>query len=217
MHNLREKLTALEYAVIFLIEREEHKLMGLNVPNSAQNLARLEDLRAEIQLHMTEKPEKETPGPKVYTFHDYQDGTLSSDHESMVWLRERVDEGCKPAHDLLARLRAHPQLGATSSLIQEIDDVLAPDDPDTLQAFRDRTLRRVPPTPCCANCHHRSQSAGGRLLDQGCSGCALHQFSVGYKPQDWVCDSHEFPRPKSERERILAKLTPAERRTLGFE
>lgn len=124
MHKTAEKLTALEYAVIFLLEREEHKLCGTLSADSVQDLARLEDLRAEIQLHMTEKPEKETPGPKVYTFHDHQDGTLSSDHESMVWLREQVESGYKPAHDLLARLREHPQLGATPSLLREIDEVL---------------------------------------------------------------------------------------------
>ena len=59
MHRLTEKLTALEYAVAFLLEREERKLMAktTHTQEDLQDSARLEDLRAELQLHMTEKPE----------------------------------------------------------------------------------------------------------------------------------------------------------------
>ena len=59
MHRLSEKLTALEYAVAFLLEREERKLLAKtpHTQEDLQDLARLEDLRAELHLHMTEKPE----------------------------------------------------------------------------------------------------------------------------------------------------------------
>jgi hypothetical protein len=68
MHSAKEKVSALEYAVLFLIEREEKKILSgkgsfLTAdnlwdrcnPEEFQTLARLEDLRAEIKLHMTEK------------------------------------------------------------------------------------------------------------------------------------------------------------------
>jgi hypothetical protein len=79
MHNLKQKLTALEYAVVFLIEREERKIMA-RYPQGAgmtpdtirlvlsdadlQDLARLGDCREEIKLHMSEKPER-AAGPIV--------------------------------------------------------------------------------------------------------------------------------------------------------
>lgn len=63
MHKTAEKLTALEYAVAFLLEREERKLLAkpVHTPEDLQDLARLEDLRAELQLHMTEKEATSDP------------------------------------------------------------------------------------------------------------------------------------------------------------
>ena len=52
------RVTALEYAVAFFLQEEEHKIIFKGGPFSdadLQKLARLEDLRAELQLHMKEK------------------------------------------------------------------------------------------------------------------------------------------------------------------
>lgn len=51
------RVTALEYAVVFLLEQEEQKLMhkGEHTDADLQKLAQLEDLRTELQLHMKEK------------------------------------------------------------------------------------------------------------------------------------------------------------------
>lgn len=77
-------------------------------------------------------------------------------------------------------------------------------------------LRNVPPTPCCANCHHKDVFAKGELLDQGCLGCKKHDIVIGYHPHAKVCDDHTFPIPPTERELALKKLTPAERKALGL-
>ena len=51
------RVTALEYAVVFLLEQEEKKLLAKeeHTTHDVQLLAQLEDLRAELQLHMQEK------------------------------------------------------------------------------------------------------------------------------------------------------------------
>ena len=51
------RITALEYAVCFLLEQEEKKLISKQ-PHTArdlQKLAQLEDLRSELELHMKDK------------------------------------------------------------------------------------------------------------------------------------------------------------------
>jgi hypothetical protein len=51
------RVTALEYAVVFLLEQEEKKLLEKeeHTTKDMQKLAQLEDLRAELQLHMKAK------------------------------------------------------------------------------------------------------------------------------------------------------------------
>lgn len=51
------RVTALEYAVVYLLEQEEKKLLTkeTHTEDDLQKLAQLEDLREELQLHMKEK------------------------------------------------------------------------------------------------------------------------------------------------------------------
>ena len=51
------RVTALEYAMVYLLEQEEKKLLhkGDHTEEDLEKLAQLEDLRAELQSHMAEK------------------------------------------------------------------------------------------------------------------------------------------------------------------